>query len=349
MTASAFTLTLQEGVARLALDLPNEPVNKITRAVRDELTTLLDHVATDDSVRALVLISGKADSFIAGADIDEFVALKNRDEAYRLVRAGQALVNRFESLGKPIVAAIHGTCLGGGLEAALACTYRIATDHPKTRIGLPEVTLGIIPASGGCQRLPRLIGLRAALDLVLAGKQLGARRARRMGLVDEVVHAAILDRVAHEVAGRLADGWVPARRRQGVQRIAVDRNPVGRRVAFTSARKRVLEKTGGHYPAPLAALAVIEHGLRHGVEAGFDMEAAQFAELAVGAVSRNLVRMFFATTALKKDLGGVTGAAPCVPSRSSGGGIHGVRHCRCGGYQGVYRRAPPRHRSRPRE
>ena len=155
--------------------------------------------------------------------------------------------------------------------------------------------------------IPRLIGLRAALDLVLAGKQLGARRARRMGLVDEVVHAAILDRVAHEVAGRLADGWVPARRRQGVQRIAVDRNPVGRRVAFTSARKRVLERTGGHYPAPLAALAVIEHGLRHGVEAGFDMEAAQFAELAVGAVSRNLVRMFFATTALKKDLGGVTG------------------------------------------
>lgn len=313
MTVPAFTLTLQESVARLALDLPNEPVNKITRAVRDELTALLDRIATDDSVRAVVLISGKADSFIAGADIDEFVALENRDEAYRLVRSGQALVNRFESLGKPVVVAIHGACLGGGLEAALACTYRIATDHPKTQLGLPEVKLGIIPAAGGCQRLPRLIGLQAALDLVLAGKQVGARRARRVGLVDEVVHPAILDHIAHEVAGRLADGWAPARRRQRVQRFAVEGNPLGRRVTFASARKHVLEKTGGHYPAPLAALAVIEHGLRHGVEAGLDMEAAQFAELAVGAVSRNLVRMFFATTALKKDAGIVTGGVEPHP------------------------------------
>jgi 3-hydroxyacyl-CoA dehydrogenase/enoyl-CoA hydratase/3-hydroxybutyryl-CoA epimerase len=157
---SAFSAEVRDGIGRLGLNLPDEPVNKITKAVRDELDELLDRFVADRDVRAVVLISDKSDSFIAGADIDEFVALESREEAHELVRQGQALVNRLERLGKPVLAAIHGSCLGGGFEAALACTYRIATDHPKTRIGLPEVQLGIIPAAGGCQRLPRLIGVR---------------------------------------------------------------------------------------------------------------------------------------------------------------------------------------------
>jgi 3-hydroxyacyl-CoA dehydrogenase/enoyl-CoA hydratase/3-hydroxybutyryl-CoA epimerase len=306
---SAFSTQVRDGIARLELDLPGEPVNKITRDVRDELEELLGQLGTDGEIRAVVLISGKPDTFIAGADIEEFVALQSREEAYDLVRQGQALVNRIERLGKPIVAAIHGACLGGGLEAALACAYRIATDHPKTVLGLPEVQLGIIPAAGGCQRLPRLVGVRAALDIILAGKQLPARSAHGSGMVDELVHPAILDQVAFDVAQRLAEGWKPKRSKRDAASLALDKNPIGRRVVFTTAKNQLLKKTGGHYPAPEAALQAVRHGLRHGLEAGLDMEAAFFAELAVHEVSRNLVQVFFATTALKKD-SGVEGAAP---------------------------------------
>ncbi|MBI3982148.1 MAG: enoyl-CoA hydratase/isomerase family protein, partial [Gemmatimonadetes bacterium] len=131
----AFQVDATAGVVRARLDLPGESVNKITRGVRDELDALLTNWASDPTVRAVVLLSGKADTFIAGADIDEFGHLRSVPEARELVRGGQALINRIADLGKPVVAAIHGACLGGGLEAALACTYRIATDHPKTVLG----------------------------------------------------------------------------------------------------------------------------------------------------------------------------------------------------------------------
>ncbi len=306
---SAFTVTVDDGIARAEFNLQGEPVNKITHDVGEELDKLLTDFAVNDDIQAVILVSGKDGSFIAGADIDEFVALRSRDEAYQLVRRGQRLINRFEDLGKPVVAAIHGTCLGGGLEAALACTYRIATDAPSTKIGLPEVQLGIIPAAGGCQRLPRLIGVRAALDIILAGKQLPASRAYRAGIVDELVHPSILDRIAGEAARRLVGGWKPKRGRFGLADLALDRNSIGRGVVYKAARKQVMKKTGGHYPAPLAALKAVEHGLRFGMQAGLDMEAATFAELAVGPVSRQLVQIFFAATALKRDPG-VAGSAP---------------------------------------
>jgi 3-hydroxyacyl-CoA dehydrogenase/enoyl-CoA hydratase/3-hydroxybutyryl-CoA epimerase len=300
---SAFGYTFEGGIARLVLDLPDEPINKITRDVRDELDRLLTQIGEDPAVRAVVLLSGKPDTFIAGADIDEFVTLASRREAFALVRGGQALINRIPELGKPVVAGIHGACLGGGLEAALACTYRVETDHDKTKIGLPEVQLGIIPAAGGCQRLPRLIGAQAALDIILAGKTLPAKAAYRLGIVDELVHPAILERVTVDAARRLADGWRPARGRRGLKRLVLERNPLGLKLLFSMARKQVLAKSGGHYPAPLAALRAVEHGLRYGAEAGMEMEAEMFADLAVGEVSRELIRIFFATTALKKDYG----------------------------------------------
>jgi 3-hydroxyacyl-CoA dehydrogenase / enoyl-CoA hydratase / 3-hydroxybutyryl-CoA epimerase len=300
---SAFAYTVADGIARLVFDLPGEPVNKITRGVREELDQLLTRIGGDPAVRAVVLLSGKPDTFIAGADIDEFVALQSRSDAFALVRGGQALINRIPALGRPVVAGIHGACLGGGLEAALACTYRIATDHDKTKIGLPEVQLGIIPAAGGCQRLPRLIGVQAALDLILAGKTLPAKPAFKRGIVDELVHPAILERVSMEAARRLADGWRPQRKRFDVKRLVLEGNPLGLKLLFGLAEKQVLAKSGGHYPAPLAALRAVEHGLRYGNEAGLEMEAEMFADLAVGEVSRELVRIFFATTALKKDYG----------------------------------------------
>ena len=305
----AFTVTVDEGIARAEFNLLGEPVNKITHDVGEELDKLLSDFEVNDDIQAVILVSGKDGSFIAGADIDEFVALRSRDEAYQLVRRGQRLINRIEDLGKPVVAAIHGTCLGVGLEAALACTYRIATDAPSTKIGLPEVQLGIIPAAGGCQRLPRLIGVRAALDIILVGKQLPSPRAYRSGIVDELVHPSILDRIASEAARRLVGGWKAKRRRFGLADLALDKNSLGRSIVYKSARKQVMTKTGGNYPAPLGALKAVEHGLRFGIPAGLDMEAATFAELAVGPISRQLVRIFFAATALKKDPG-VNGLAP---------------------------------------
>lgn len=309
MSGPCFTVSLRDGVAHVVLDLPGEPVNKITKGVREEMESLFPRLEKDQAVRALVLRSGKPDNFIVGADIDEFLALRSSEEARALVLSGQALIKRLARFPKPVVAAIHGACLGGGLETALACSYRIATDHPKTTIGLPEVQLGIIPAAGGCQLLPRLVGLRAALDLILAGKSLPAKQAFRRGMVDELVHPAILDRVAHEAAVRLAEGWRPRRSKGGVTGWLLDRSPPGRLLVLALARRQVLGQTKGHYPAPLAALDAISRGLRRGIEAGLAAEADWFAKLAVGDVSRNLVRIFFATSALKKDPG-VEGEAP---------------------------------------
>jgi 3-hydroxyacyl-CoA dehydrogenase/enoyl-CoA hydratase/3-hydroxybutyryl-CoA epimerase len=303
MTRAAVTSRVEHGTGWVELDVPDETVNTISPAVRDELDRILGRLGRDDDVRAIVLVSRKPTSFIAGADIKSFVALRTRDDAHTLVRAGQEAINRIARMHKPVIAAINGACLGGGLELALGCTYRIATDHPATTLGLPEVRLGILPAAGGCQRLPRLIGVQRALDLILTGKTVPAHRAYRLGIVDEVVHPAILDHAATLAASRLTSGWRPRRRRSAVASFTMDRNPLSRRVVFGAARKQVEKKTGGHYPAPLAALQAVEHGLQHGIEAGLDIEATLFAELAVSGVSRNLVRIFFATTALKKETG----------------------------------------------
>ncbi len=264
----------------------------------------------DPATRAVVLISGKPDNFIAGADIEEFTALTSQDAAERLSFVGQETVSRVETFHKPIVAAIHGACLGGGLELALACHYRIATDHPKTQLGLPEVQLGLIPGAGGCQRLPRLIGARAALDMILTGKTERAGKALRLGLVDEVVPRSILREVAVAAADRLVRNGLPKRAgKGGMAGMILDRTSAGRQLVYRGARQQVLKKTGGHYPAPLAALEAVRVGLEQGVTAGLAEEHRAFGELAVGDVSRKLVQIFFATTALKKDDGVPPGSA----------------------------------------
>src|SRR5688500_8627183 len=233
MTMPAFSTTIETGIAVLTFDLPGEPVNKLNAAVKRELESLLPRLREDPAVRALVLISGKPDNFIAGADIEEFTAITNQTEAERLSFEGQETVSRVETSHKPIVAAINGACLGGGLEMALACHYRIATDHPKTQLGLPEVQLGLIPGAGGCQRLPRLIGARAALDMILTGKTERASTALRLGLVDEVVPRSILGQAAVEAAGRLAHDGLPKRQRKGgLAGLVLDRTAAGRQLVY---------------------------------------------------------------------------------------------------------------------
>ncbi len=307
---SAFTTTNENGIAVITFDLPGEPVNKLTAAVRVELEALLIGFRDDPSTRAIVLISGKPDNFIAGADIEEFTALTSQDAAERLSFEGQETVSRVETFQKPVVAAIHGACLGGGLELALACHYRIATDHPKTQLGLPEVQLGLIPGAGGCQRLPRLIGARAALDMILTGKSERASKALRLGLVDEVVPKSILREVAVAAADRLVRQGLPDRsRNSGMAGLLLDRTSAGRRLVYRAARQHVLKRTAGHYPAPLAALEAVRVGLEQGVTAGLAEEHRAFGELAVGDVSRKLIQIFFATNALKKDDGVPPGTA----------------------------------------
>ena len=303
MTLSA-TTTIHDGVAVVTLDLPGEPINKITRGMRDEFVSLFDRLERDHAVKAAVLFSGKPDTWIAGADIEEFIQLGTAQSLERLSREGQLLLDTLERLRSPVVAAIHGACLGGGLETALACRYRIATDHPKTVLALPEVQLGLVPGGGGTQRLPRLIGVRAALDMILTGKNVRAKKALKLGLIDELVHPSILRAVAVQRARELADGArKPKRQGGGLAGFLLEENPAGRAVVFRKARESVLQKSKGHYPAPLAAIEAVAAGYSGGISHGYREESRLFGETGSSEVSKQLVFLFFATTSLKKDSG----------------------------------------------
>lgn len=300
----ALTTEIQSGIAIITIDLPGEPVNKFNRAVKDEFVALFDRLERDLNVRAAVLISGKKDSFIAGADIEEFLELKTAAEAQRLSNEGQLLLDSIHEQRTPLVVAIHGACLGGALELSLAAHYRIATDHPKTVLGLPEVQIGLIPGAGGTQRLPRLIGTRAALDMILTGKNVRAKKAYQTGLVDELVHPAILRKVAVQRAHEIADGTIKhVKHKGGVAGFLLDENPAGRRVVLKKAREETMKRTRGNYPAPLAAIDAVAAGYSGGPSHGYREESRLFGEMAMTDVCRQLISIFFATTALKKDPG----------------------------------------------
>jgi 3-hydroxyacyl-CoA dehydrogenase/enoyl-CoA hydratase/3-hydroxybutyryl-CoA epimerase len=303
---SSLKLEHVDGIAVITIDLANEPVNKVTAGLRAEFGEMFGLLDGDTSIRGVVLHSAKPDTWLAGADIDEFLALNTATEAEALSRGGQELLSRLEAMKIPVVAAIHGACLGGGLETALACRYRIVTDHPKTILALPETQLGLIPGAGGTQRLPRLIGLQRALDMILTGRNVRAKKAYQMGLADEIVHPAILLEVAVDRARKLADKTLGARRTpkdRGAAGTLLENNPLGRAVVFRKAREGVMSKTHGHYPAPLAALEAVRTGYEKGRDAGFREEARLFGEMAMTPESRQLIFLFFATTALKKDPG----------------------------------------------
>ena len=325
---AAFRSEMRGDVAVLTLDLPGEPVNTLSPAVGAEFAAELERLGKDDAVKAIVFASGKQD-FLVGADVKWLGSLHTAADGERASREGQQGFDRLASFHKPVVAAIHGACLGGGLEWAMACQGRVASDAPRTQLGLPEVQLGLLPGAGGTQRLPRLIGVQAALDLILTGKAVRAAKARKLGLVDEVVPPAILVDVAVERARALASGAGRPRPRRSpretVTRAALEGNPLGRRLLFSEARKQLLKKSGGHYPAPERALDVVREGLERGLEAGQRAEARAFGELLTTEVSARLRELFFATTALKKDTG-VDGAAKARPVHKVavlGGGLMG--------------------------
>jgi 3-hydroxyacyl-CoA dehydrogenase/enoyl-CoA hydratase/3-hydroxybutyryl-CoA epimerase len=311
MTGAALTLEVQDGIAIITIDLPNEPVNKFSAAIIAEFDAVLTQLEGNGAVKAAVLISGKPDVFIAGADIDAFLEFKSAQDAETASALGHRMMSRLERSRVPVVAAIHGACLGAGLETALACAYRIASDHPKTVLALPETQLGLIPGAGGTQRLPKIVGLQAALDMILTAKNLRAKKALQSGLIDELVHPAILRDIAIQRAKAIAAGTLAGHNTKatGVMGALLEQNPVGRAIVFRQARAMTLKKSRGAYPALLAALDAVEAGYHGTAEQGFATEARLFGEMAVTPVSRELIFLFFATTSLKKDTG-VTGASP---------------------------------------
>jgi 3-hydroxyacyl-CoA dehydrogenase / enoyl-CoA hydratase / 3-hydroxybutyryl-CoA epimerase len=302
---SAFHLDVApDGFTVLTFDLPGEKVNKFSREVFVELSEILVRLSQDPRVRGLLVVSGKPDVFIAGADIKEFTQVKPEDASAGSAR-GQALFEQLARLPFPTVAAINGVCLGGGTEFALACDWRVMSDAPAARIGLPEVRLGIFPAWGGCVRLPRLVGLANALDLILTGRQIDARRAKRIGLVDEAVPAPIFEEFARRFArGKIGTGKrAPKPTRLSPTERALEATPFGRKIIFRKAREKLLEETGGHYPAPLEALAVIEETFGMPVEAALEVESRHIANVFGGEVQRNLLDIYFATEQVKKETG----------------------------------------------
>ncbi len=306
------SLERREGVAVLWIDVKGEALNTLKIDFAEEVTSLLDTIKNDTAIKAVVVASKKSDNFIAGADIEMFKKITNVQEGVAISRSAQNALNYVADFPKPIVAAIHGACLGGGLEFALACHGRVASDHKKTQLGLPEVQLGLIPGAGGTQRLPRLIDLDQALDLILTGKKVDGKKAKKLGLVDDVVPESILVAVATERALSLANKGhlsnLPHRKEaKGLVNKAksalLQDNPLGRKVVFSQARKQTLSKTQGNYPAPLQAIDIVELGLSSGITRGLEEEAKAFGELTMTSEARSLIHLFFASTALKKNAG----------------------------------------------
>jgi 3-hydroxyacyl-CoA dehydrogenase/enoyl-CoA hydratase/3-hydroxybutyryl-CoA epimerase len=299
-------------IALIELDLVGEKVNKLSSPVMTRLKEVVVELGKSN-YKAAVLISRKAGIFVAGADIEEIKSLKTREQFKPLLNEAHSILNSLEDMKIPVIAAINGACLGGGCELALACDYRIASDDPSTKIGLPETKLGIIPGFGGCVRLPRTIGLQASLDIILNGKSVPAAKALKMGLVDKVTTAKALE----ETAIRFAEDLIAQGGKKRVKHFkahglmnAVLEGPA-KFVVFSQAKKTVMKFTGGHYPAPLKAIEVIDktYGMSNR-EKALNIEMEGFCEVAVTDVSKHLIDVFFLMESVKKKTGVASDVKP---------------------------------------
>lgn len=277
-----------DGLAWLTLDRTDAGTNVLTAQVMAELARVLDELEAQPP-KGLVIRSGKEAGFIAGADVEEFTGLDTPDKARELVARGWNLFERLAAVPYPTLALIRGHCLGGGLEMSLACRYRIAVDEPGIRLGLPEVMLGIFPGWGGMKRLPELIGPPAALDMMLTGKTVDARRAKSLGLVD----LAVAPRVMEVSARGLVLSGRPPRRTAGLK-AALNAWPLKALVARQARRQAAAKARPEHYPAPGA---IIDLWARHG---GNALAAPEIVDRVIASpTTRNLVRVFFLQERLK--------------------------------------------------
>jgi 3-hydroxyacyl-CoA dehydrogenase/enoyl-CoA hydratase/3-hydroxybutyryl-CoA epimerase/3-hydroxyacyl-CoA dehydrogenase/enoyl-CoA hydratase/3-hydroxybutyryl-CoA epimerase/enoyl-CoA isomerase len=291
-------------------DSPGQKVNTFTHEALDQLNEWVDKLAKRTDLRGLILTSGKPATFIAGADMEDLLlgASERPGGGDEVTRLGQGIFNRISDVPYPTVAAIDGAAMGGGLEIALACDFRLATTNKATQIGLPETKIGIIPGWGGTQRLPRIVGVSQAVEMITSGEPVDGKRAVEIGLVFDAVppdrlsdEAVRLIGLAHDNAGKGGPlDWKAQRTRM--------RQPIGltedqANFIFGMAQALVMAKTEGHYPAPLAALDVIRQTVNVPLADGLKVEAGAIAPLVASGVAVNLIRIFFATRRLAKDTG----------------------------------------------
>ncbi len=308
-------ITPKGDVALIEWDHIGESANKMSTPIMTRLKELLEELNQSD-FKAAVIISRKEKIFIAGADINEIKSLKTHDDFAQAVQSGQEIMNLVEDLKMPVIAAIHGACAGGGCELSLACDYRICSDGKETKIGLPETKLGIIPGFGGCVRLPRVVGVQGALDIILAGKMVPGKKALKMGLVDKMVHPAILEEQALKMAADIIAKGAKKRKKvhqpKGLMNKFLE-SALGRPVVFSQAKKMTLKKSHGHYPALLVALGVIKRtfGMSNRSKA-LEIEKNGFCDVAGGDISKNLINLFFMMEDVKKR-NGVEGDEKGIP------------------------------------
>lgn len=289
------------GVATITIDMPESKVNTLGKRSMTQLNELIEQVKTNRSIRGLVFSSGKKDSFIAGADVKEIQQIQDRSikEAYEAVKMGKEIFQKIADMQINTVAAINGICLGGGAELTLACRYRVAST--KAKIGLPEIKLGFVPGWGGCVRLPKLIGVAKALDLIMAGKVVNADKALKLGLIHELVEPdQLLPRAKAIALNGTAASKPPVKLQEKLQTLLLESNPIGLQIMRDIAYKGMMAQTKGKYPAPKEALDVIIKSQSLPADKAFDLESQVFARLAMGPVSRNLVGIFFAQQDSKK-------------------------------------------------
>ncbi len=295
-----FTINIHEGIATITILIKNEKINVVSPAMTQFFEETFAQINQNPEVKGVVLISGRPD-FIAGADINAFKAEKPGD-FQPISKKGHAMLNALENSKKPVVSAISGTCYGLGVEMSLACHGRVASDDKRTKLALPEVKLGLLPGAGGTQRLPQLVGLQAALDMMLTGKNIFARQALKMGLVDELVNKHKLHTAATTLVKKIiANGPLQRKRTKTLIQRFLDDTSIGRNIVLSKARSMTAKLTQGNYPAVPEIINCVEIGLKQGRVAGLAAEVEKFEALILSPESKALRALFFGLTDKKKN------------------------------------------------
>lgn len=317
------TLEKRGDVGLIVFDQYQEKANKLSTPNMLRLFELLTQIEADDSIRSVVILSRKPTIFIAGADISEIERMQRGEADVAALMKLQAVFTYLERLPKPTIAAIHGACMGGGTELALACDYRMVTDAPETRIALPEVQLGVLPGWGGTQRLPRLLGLEKSLGMILTGAPVDGKKAKKIGLADKVSSKEWLEEKALAWAAELGKADGKRDKSAAIKERMLEMVPGGKWMIFDQARKQLMSKTKGLYPAPLRALEVVRKTYGGNLEAGLRIEAEAFGDLVRTPESESLIHVYYLTERVKKDKGAQATAAEIHKAAVLGAGVMG--------------------------
>ncbi|MBP6162786.1 MAG: enoyl-CoA hydratase/isomerase family protein [Aliarcobacter sp.] len=293
---SNIVLEINQNVARIIFDLENEKVNKLSFEILKEFDEKLNIIKDDSSIKALVIDSAKKDIFIAGADIKEIEKLKDEKEVYDSLMEVHQIFNKLENLTIPTIAYINGACMGGGLELALACKYRVITTNPKTKLAFPEIKLGIFPGFAGTIRAPKIIGLVAALDLILTGKTIDAKKAYKLNLADIIFDDAQKEFMLDDFIKKAIYGTIEKR----IDFNLLNYAPLNE-IVFNKTLKGLLNKVNKDFQAPFVALEVIRATINKEFEDSIKVEAREFAKLAITKESKNMIKLFFLFEKLNKN------------------------------------------------